>query len=88
MINGAVLSVSITKLENMENVDLKNEEQKIDKPQGSGIAFDDNYLADNIVEARTNHDKACEVYRNYVSEAETHEERLRRINAFRCGGFC
>lgn len=46
----------------------------------------DKYLADNIIEARNNHDKACEVYRNYVGTAETQEERLRRINAFRCGG--
>lgn len=53
----------------------------------SGSTFDDKYLANNIVEARTNHDKACEVYRNYVGKAETREERLRRINAFRCGGW-
>ncbi len=49
--------------------------------------FDDSYLSDNIVEARTDHDKAVEVYRNYVGSAETSEERLRRINAFRCGGW-
>jgi hypothetical protein len=73
---------------------MKNEEQNIDNQEGNGVlpcisgsAFDDNYLADNIVEARTNHDKACEVYRNYVGKAETQEERLRRINAFRCGGW-
>ena len=49
--------------------------------------FDDSYLADNIVEARTDHKKAVEVYRNYVGSAETDEERIRRINAFRCGGW-
>lgn len=47
--------------------------------------FDDNYLSENISEAKNNFDKACEVYRNYVGKAETREERLRRINAFRCG---
>lgn len=47
----------------------------------------DEYLANNIVEARADHDKACEVYRNYVGKAETQEERLRRINMFRCGGW-
>lgn len=46
----------------------------------------DKYLDKNIVKARTNHDKACEVYRNYVFKAETHEERVRRIQGFRCGG--
>jgi len=73
---------------------MKNEAEKIDNQQGNGVlpcvsgsAFDDDYLANNIVEARTNHDKACEVYRNYVGKAETQEERLRRINAFRCGGW-
>ena len=73
---------------------MKNEKENIEKTQGNGVlpcvsgtAFDDNYLADNIVEARTNHDKACEVYRNYVGTAETREEKLRRINAFRCGGW-
>ena len=50
-------------------------------------SFDDSYLADNIVEARTDHDKAVEVYRNYVGTAETIEERLRRIHEFRCGGW-
>ena len=47
----------------------------------------DRYLEDNIVEARTDHDKACDVYRNYVCKAETPKERLRRINMFRCGGW-
>lgn len=49
--------------------------------------FDDNYLADNIVKARDNHEKACEIYRNYVGSSETREEKLRRINLFRCGGW-
>jgi hypothetical protein len=49
--------------------------------------FDDKYLQDNIVEARNNHEKACDVYRNYVGKAETWEERKERINKFRCGGW-
>ena len=49
--------------------------------------FDDDYLAENIIEARKDHDKACELYRNYVRNSETQEERIRRINAFRCGGW-
>ena len=61
------------------------------EPENTGnqdqTTFDDSYLSDNIVEARTDHDKAVEVYRNYVGSAETSEERLRRINAFRCGGW-
>jgi hypothetical protein len=47
----------------------------------------DKYLDENIVDARTDHDKACELYRNYVGKAETFEERKRRINRFRCGGW-
>ena len=73
---------------------MKKEVEKIDNQQGNGVlpcvsggAFDDNYLANNIVEARNNHDKACEVYRNYVGSSKTIEERLRRIHAFRCGGW-
>ena len=73
---------------------MNNEEQNIEKKEGNGVlpcfsgsAFDDNYLANNIVDARNDHDKACEVYRNYVGSSETQEERLRRINAFRCGGW-
>lgn len=46
----------------------------------------DEYLDKNITEVRTDFNKACEVYRNYVGKAETKEERLRRINIFRCGG--
>lgn len=61
------------------------------EPENTGnkdqTSFDDNYLAENIVEARTDDGKAGEVYRNYVGSAETSEERLRRINAFRCGGW-
>lgn len=45
----------------------------------------DEYLKANIEEAKTDHNKACELYRNYVGVVETKEERLRRINAFRCG---
>jgi len=47
----------------------------------------DKYLDENIVEARTDHDKACELYRNYVGKAKTLEEFARRINRFRCGGW-
>lgn len=67
-----------TKVETTENPELN-------KADVNGSA--DKYLADNIVDARTDHDKACEVYRNYVGKAETTEERLRRINMFRCGGW-
>ena len=70
----------------------KTMQQEINpEPENTGnqdqTTFDDSYLSDNIVEARTDHDKAVEVYRNYVGNAETSEERLRRINAFRCGGW-
>ena len=47
----------------------------------------DNYLADNIIKARGNHSKATEIYRNYIGNAETQEERIRRIHLFRCGGW-
>lgn len=47
----------------------------------------DKYLDENIIEARTDHDKARELYRNYVGTAETFEERARRIHRFRCGGW-
>ena len=47
--------------------------------------FTDKYMDNSIEQAKTSHDKACEVYRNYVGEAETWEERVRRINRFRCG---
>ena len=36
-------------------------------------------------EAKEDFDKACELYRSYVGGAETQEERIRRINRFRCG---
>tara|TARA_R110001592_G_scaffold262565_1_gene527650 strand:- start:27463 stop:27828 length:366 start_codon:yes stop_codon:yes gene_type:complete len=52
-------------------------------PQFSFVDSDDNYLAENIAEAKINHDKAVEVYSKYVGKAETDQERLRRINAFR-----
>ncbi len=45
----------------------------------------DKYLKDNIEAAKKDRNKACEVYRNYVGDAETWEERKRRINKFRCG---
>lgn len=70
---------------------MENETKLTDESDNNVIAnastIADEYLANNIVEARTDHDKACEVYRNYVGKAETSEERLRRINMFRCGGW-
>lgn len=51
------------------------------------IVIDDAYLDSNIVDARTDFDKACDLYRNYVGKSETPEERKRRINRFRCGGW-
>jgi hypothetical protein len=36
-------------------------------------------------EAKTDFDKACDLYRSYVGTSERQEERLRRINKFRCG---
>ncbi len=36
-------------------------------------------------ESKKDFDKACELYRTYVSTAETEEERIIRINLFRCG---
>ena len=64
-----------------------NKEENKDLECDIKSVYDDNYLSENIIEARNNHDKACEIYRNYVGKSETYEERLRRINAFRCGGF-
>lgn len=58
-----------------------------DKKLNVSSNADDAYLDANIVEARTDFDKACDVYRNYVGKAETREERIRRINRFRCGGW-
>lgn len=60
---------------------MENEKHKKEQHNNSA----DKYLNENIVEARTNHDKACELYRNYVGSAETFEERRRRINKFRGG---
>lgn len=72
----------------MRNKETNSEKQECNEVLScNNNAFDDNYLAENIVEARTNHEKACEIYRNYVGKAETYKERLRRINAFRCVGF-
>ncbi len=36
-------------------------------------------------EAKKDFDKLCDLYRSYVSPAETTAERIRRINRFRCG---
>lgn len=68
-----------------------NEEQNQPLQQtmliGSANESADKYLDENILEARTNFNKAANLYRNYVGKAETREERLRRINRFRCGGW-
>ena len=45
----------------------------------------DAFFDKNKGAAKGNHDKACDLYRNYVSKAKTDKERLRRINRFRCG---
>jgi hypothetical protein len=34
-----------------------------------------------------NFNKACNLYRNHVGKAETQEERIKRINEFRCGNI-
>lgn len=36
-------------------------------------------------EVKHDFDKTVELYREYVVSAETQEERIRRINKFRCG---
>jgi len=45
----------------------------------------DNFFNDNKEAAKKDFDKACDLYRGYVSKDETWEERKRRINMFRCG---
>jgi hypothetical protein len=47
--------------------------------------FDDDFFESKKEEAKTDFDKACDLYRSYVGDAETDEERYRRINKFRCG---
>lgn len=37
-------------------------------------------------EAKTNFDKACDLYRNYVGGSTSDEDRSERIRRFRCGG--
>jgi hypothetical protein len=49
--------------------------------------FDDNYLLENISEAKKDKNKAFEVYKNYVGSSKTEEERIKRIHKFRCGGM-
>lgn len=51
------------------------------------VADADKYLDENIIEARTDFNKAVDLYRKYVGSAETPEERHRRIQRFRCGGW-
>lgn len=55
-------------------------------PKATSNTDADEYLLKNIEEAKANKNKACDLYRNYVGESETQEERLRRINMFRSGG--
>lgn len=47
----------------------------------------DKFFDENVKEAKTDKNKACDLYRNYVGKAETDEERKRRINRFRSGGY-
>lgn len=43
-------------------------------------------LFDNNKEAaKKDFNLACDLYRSYVGKAETREERMRRIQRFRCG---
>ena len=63
-------------------------EVKQDSPaKDKSKIYNDSYLESNIVGARNNKEKLCDIYRNYVGQAETFEERKRRINNFRCGGW-
>lgn len=39
-----------------------------------------------VKKTQTDHDEAVELYQSYVGSAETPEERIRRIHAFRSGG--
>lgn len=36
-------------------------------------------------EAKTDINKAIDLYRSFVGKAETMEEKIKRINKFRCG---
>lgn len=63
---------------------MKQEENKVQKVKDPTEA--DQYLTENIEEAKADTDKAFDLYRNYVGGAETREERMRRIQRFRCGG--
>ena len=45
----------------------------------------DNEFESKKEEAKTDFNIACDLYRSYVSEAETWEERMDRIRRFRCG---
>lgn len=73
----------------MKKKEQQNENKQFSQTIFSGITNEsaDKYLDENILEARTNFNKAANLYRNYVGKAETREERLRRINRFRCGGW-
>jgi hypothetical protein len=67
----------------MTNEDLNNKEN-IDEIKTISL-FDETYFNENIDLAKINHQLACEIYRNYMSGSQTIEERLERINRFRCG---
>lgn len=41
---------------------------------------------DEWKEAKTNHNKAVDLYLRGKTDNETDEERMRRITRFRCGG--
>ena len=48
--------------------------------------MDDHDFDSKIIEARTDFHKAASLYRSYVGKSESYEDRLTRINRFRCGG--
>ena len=43
------------------------------------------FFDQNKEAAKRDQDAAIDLYKRYVGSAETQEERLRRINKFRCG---
>ena len=63
----------------------KEEQKANDAPQDKKNTEADNYFESNKQEAKSDFDKACDLYRNYVGKSETIEERMRRIRNFRCG---
>lgn len=55
---------------------------KTQKPQPK---FTDEDFHREKEEAKKDFNKACDLYRRYVGSAETQQERIERINRFRCG---